>query len=664
MFQTNLREIDANLDVEQVLDYIHAHGADVWLINAGGILSFYPTHLTFQTRNPYLSQRPSGDLLGDAVAAAHARGVHLLARMDFSKVSTRIAAEHPDWCYVSPTGQSQSVAGLVSVCPSGAYYQEKSFAALDEVMERYPVDGFFFNWFGFNEIDYSKVYNGVCNCLSCQRAFGAFSGGAELPTGPTSPTYGVWRAFSAATIADLTDRLRTHIAARRPDAFLLGRTADVIFHEANNALGRQLWHHATSEEVSAPKAFQPDTPVLVNAVTFMDMPYRMAGEQPEHFAQYFAQTLSRGGNPSTYIMGAPGQIPYPCLPVAGQITRFHKRWRQVYDGMVPCAGTGLVRPKQLARSAADHDQAIAEFRGLYSALQQGHVPFDVVPQERIVEMESNGSLARYSVLVLPDLGELTPHTATTLDQFVERGGRLVATGSTAFGEDGRVQLACLAAEQRLAATTSANLLWSTYIAPRSDLPAQHTYAGPIAPIYGAYHYCAWRGGAEHHLKMLARAPYGPPEKAYGHEAVDHPGYVMWRHGLGRSATVPWTIGRGYRDLGLTVERDLILSIVRDLLGDDEPLCVDAPEQVEVTVHRNDKRTIVHLVNMSGAHPSGFSAPLPIRGAALSLSGVCKFAGARALVSDVECAVAQDDLRIRVSVPEFDLFEVIVIEEAE
>ena len=38
---------------------------------------------------------------------------------------------------------------------------------------------------------------------------------------------------------DLTDRLRAHIAARRPNVFLLGRTADVIFHEANDAVGRQ-----------------------------------------------------------------------------------------------------------------------------------------------------------------------------------------------------------------------------------------------------------------------------------------------------------------------------------------------------------------------------------------------------------------------------------------
>jgi hypothetical protein len=665
MFQTNLREIDATLDVERVLDFIQAHGADVWLVNAGGILSFYPTDLPFQTRNPYLAQRLSGDLLGDAVQAAHARGIHLLARMDFSKVSRRIAAEHPEWCYVSPTGQSQSIRDLISVCPSGAYYQEKSFAALDEVMDRYPVDGFFFNWFGYNEIDYGKVYHGVCHCLSCQRAFDAYCAGADLPAGPASPTYGVWRTFSAATIADLTDRLRAHIAARRPNAFLLGRTADVIFHEANNAPDRQLWHHATSEEVSAPRAYRPDVPVLVNAVAFMDMPYRMAGEEPEHFAQYFAQTLSRGGNPSTYIMGTPGQIPYPCLPVAGEITRFLKRWRHVYDGMVACARTGLVRPKQLTRSAVDHEQATAEFRGLYSALQQGHVLFDVVPQERLAEMDSNGSLARYSVLVLPDLGELTLDAISTLDDFVARGGRVLATGSSGFGADGSVQLACLAAERRLASTTKADLLWSTYIAPSESINGdQHRYAGPIAPIYGAYHYCAWRSGAQHRLRMLARAPFGPPEKAYGHEPVDHPGYVMWRHGQGRSATIPWTIGRGYRDLGLTVERDLVLSVIRELLDDEEPVSADLPEQVEVTVHQNGARTIVHLVNMSGARPTGFGKPLPVRHGTLRVRGARAATAARALVSDTSCVVTGDTDGISVALPELGLFEVIVIGESE
>jgi hypothetical protein len=659
MFQTNLREIDATLDAEAVLDYIQQHGADAWLVNAGGILSFYPTDLPFQTRNPYLEQRPGGDMLGDAVKGAHARGLRLVARMDFSKVAAKIAAEHPEWLYVSPSGQSQVYSGLFSVCPNGQYYQEKAFLALDEVIDRYPVDGFFFNWFSFNEVDYSKVYNGVCHCLSCQRAFKAYSGHDTLPDSPQSPTYGIWRTFSASVIAALTARFKDHIAKRRPDAFLLGRTANLIFHEANNALGRELWHHATGESVSAPKSQRPDVPVLVNSVAFMDMPYRLAGEEPNQFAQYLVQTISRGGNPSTYIMGTPGLIPYPCLPVAGEITRFHKKWRDVYTDMRPTARTGLVLPKQAARSAADHERATAEYRGFYEALQQTHVPFDVVPQDGIVEMAASGGLARYSVLILPDLGELAAETAQTLDAFVAEGGRLLSTGSSGLANDGSIQLASLAAESQLA-VTQGQALWSTCVGPdQSERTSPHQYLGPVLPVFGAYHFCAWKDDAERRQVMLARAAFGPPEKAYGYEPVEHPGYAIQAHGKGRTAMVPWTIGRSYRDLGLTVARDAAQALVQELLAGDEVVSVDLPESVEITVHKTGERLVIHVVNMSGARRSNFGPPLPVRGGSLRVRGAGTTA--RALVNDAPCQTTRDGDWTSIALPEIDLFDVIVID---
>ncbi len=661
MFQTNLREIDAGLNVERVLDFIQTHGANTWLVNAGGILSFYPTDLPFQTRNPALSRRVSGDLLGDAVTAAHARGLRLMARMDFSKISATIAAEHPEWCYVSPTGQMQTVHGLISVCPSGGYYQERTFDILDEVMARYPVDGFFFNWFGFNEVDYSKVYHGVCHCLSCQRAFSRYSGLHELPTGPTSPNYAAWLRFSADTIRNLTERLRAHIADRRPDACLLGRTGDIIFHEANNALGRPLWPHATSEAVSVARAYRPQVPVLVNAVTFFDMPYRMAGEQPEHFAQYFVQTIARGGNPSTYIMGTPGQIPYPCLPVAGEITRFHRRWHHVYDGMRPIAKTALVRPDRLSQTATAHQHATAEFRGIYTAMQELHIPFDVIPQEQIVAMQENGSLARYAVIVLPDLGSLAAETAAILDAFVQAGGRVVATGSSGLGSDADADLGCLVAARQRAVTTDAETLRSTYLVPgQVDTGDANVYAGPVVPVYGAYHYCEWKPDTKERWVLLARAPYGPPEKAYGNAPVHHPGYVLAEYGRGRSATIPWTIGRAYHDLGLSVVKDLLGTVVIELLAGEEVISTDLPEQVEITLHRTGSAVVIHLINMSGARRANFGTPVTVRGGTLHLTGMGATATAHALVGDVACAVAQNGDHFSVTVPEFGLFEVVVV----
>jgi hypothetical protein len=44
-----------------------------------------------------MSSRPSGDPIQNAATAARAKGLRLLARMDFSKVSTEIVDKHPEW---------------------------------------------------------------------------------------------------------------------------------------------------------------------------------------------------------------------------------------------------------------------------------------------------------------------------------------------------------------------------------------------------------------------------------------------------------------------------------------------------------------------------------------------------------------------------------------
>lgn len=85
--------------------------------------------------------------MGDAVAPAHARGVRVISRVDFSKVHRDVAEEHTHWCFVSPSGEPQVYNGLHSTCPSGPYYQERAFD-IGEILDRYPVDGFFFNGFG------------------------------------------------------------------------------------------------------------------------------------------------------------------------------------------------------------------------------------------------------------------------------------------------------------------------------------------------------------------------------------------------------------------------------------------------------------------------------------------------------------------------------------
>ena len=79
VFQTNIPEVDSGLDVQRNVRDVLDVSCTAWLLNTGGIVSHYPSTLDHQHPSPWLKDRPSGDLVGDAVEAAHAAGLRYMA---------------------------------------------------------------------------------------------------------------------------------------------------------------------------------------------------------------------------------------------------------------------------------------------------------------------------------------------------------------------------------------------------------------------------------------------------------------------------------------------------------------------------------------------------------------------------------------------------------
>jgi len=646
-FQTNLREIDAGLDVDATLDAIEEYGADTWLLSVGGIVANYPSALRSQTVNPALTARASGDLVGDAVAAARRRGIRVLGRMDFSKIDARRAEEHPEWCFVDPDGAPQLYHGYRSVCPSGGYYQREMFSVVSEVLERYDVSGFFFNWMSFNERDYSRRYWGVCRCEACLVAFRAHSPGVEHPTGPDSPGYPRWQSFAAGVLDDLHARMRDHIRAIRPDvALILGDRADITFHEANNAVGRPLWHHRTAEAVSAARSGDASRPVFVNAVGFVDMPYRWAGEDPHHFAQYLLQAIAHGAQPSTYVMGTPADSPYEALRVGGEITRFHRDNADLYDGLASDARVALVR----ATGAADSDdgRSTAEFQGWYLALTEKHVPFDVVRQDRLGDVGPD----RWSLLILPDVGALGPEGAAAVEAALAGGGTVVATGGSLWSS-GALQVGDepLARQQAVFATEESVRSLHLPLGPGGDL----------APVVGGFRVLDPGPAAEVAWPALGRSLYGPPEKCYGHEPTTHPGWVAGDVAGGRLALVPWLPGLVYRELGLSRVRDAVVDRVLALASAPLRLGTDLPAALQLVPGRTATSTVVHLLNRSGDAAGRFVAPLEISPGTLRLPAHGTPVSVRARVAGTELPWELDGTDVVVRTPAVRRFEVVQLQ---
>jgi hypothetical protein len=671
ILQTNIREVDSGMDVQQVVRDIVDFGCNTWLLNAGGIVSHYPSRLPHQHPSPWLKERPSGDLLGDAIEEAHKQGVRVIARCDFSKLHRDQFEQHPDWFFVSRSGQRQVYEGLYSACPSGPYYQEKSLEVIAEILDRYAVDAFFFNWFGMSTRDYSGTYHGICQCQNCRRRFGAFSGGLALPTEESyaDPGYPVWRRYTEEMLEEIAGRVRALIKSRRPDvALLLRYNPDISFHEINNAVERPLplWRYHTGEAAKTSASAYPEKPVAINAVMFWDLPYRFSAEQPGLTELVLAQVIANGANPYAYVLGhtrnQPDRKNFPAVRRALQFHKANERW---YDGRLPASDVLVVSPTQSEEAYGDRGAGLTQdaYRGVYRALAESHIPFDVLPDTRLGEAAADGRLGRYRAIVLPNAAALTDEQVALLDRYVGDGGGLVATFETATrGGDGaprpggEVGLESLGVGRVLTRRDGAKELRGSYLRVTERADLAELPETDVVALDRAFLYVEPREGAIPSLRLIGPSRYGPPEKCWWDETLEtqHPGLLWHRHGRGRTAYFPWPVDALFSAHSLPA--------VASVAGGRQ-VETDLPAVVEVTVdvQPSSGATLVHLVNGSGHQDRSYFEPAPFDQRRLSVRTAQAVRRVTSAAQGQELPFEQADGVVRVRLPRLELLELLVLE---
>ncbi|MBI3973887.1 MAG: hypothetical protein HY332_21630 [Chloroflexi bacterium] len=693
--QTNIREPDAAMDVQAVGQDILDFGANAWLLNTAGIVSFYPTQLEYQYSTPYLQERPSGDLIGDARAWSRAHGVRLLSRLDMSKAHPHVWEAHRDWFYVSPQGQSQIYNGLYSTCMNGPYYQEKTFQILAEILARYQPDGVFFNAFSFPLADYSRNYWGICQCVNCQHRFDEwYSLALPKEENPADPAYRAWLRFRNRVSENLTCRIHTFLQEHSPETayFRAGRHSDVPTHEVNNAVGRPLplWRFGAGETARASRTARPDAPVDILTVYFLDIPYRFAAEQPGLVGLHHAQTLASAGTMHHYVLGTTKQRDRKGFPLVRRLFQYQAAHADHYRGLASAARVLLVRPQHgvVTRGA----EGGAPYRGAYRALVEAHLPFDVLDGGLLGEKAEQGALGQYRAIVLPNAAGLDDRQVAALDAFVQAGGGLVATHETSrydgdgaprpvATDSGRAAQAGAFGLQSLGATavlTRSDAMRGAYLQVTPEVVAEFGagFGAPGAPdgteliaLDQSYLYVAAKPQARTSLTLIPPFRYGPPEKCYGETPTTHPGVLWYQYGQGRTAYFPWPVDRLFHDVGMPEYRELLRVAVTWVAGGaPSPVVMDpaTPPCVEVTVHDQPatSRRLVHLVNFSGHQDRAFHDPLEIRDLALRVQAPTGGAvrRARALVRGQELPLqAESDGWVRLTVPSLGLLEAIALE---
>lgn len=639
LLQTNLREIDATMDLDRYLEEVEQFGADVVLFNVGGIVANYPTNLEFHYRNPHMK----GDLVGTVLRRLHGKGIRMIGRFDFSKINERFAAQHPEWLYVSESGHHVNYNGQVHTCVSGGYQQEYMFKILGEAVDRYPLDGVFFNMIGYKERDYSGNQYGICQCENCRRLFREFAG-LDLPRRSQENTEALrkYAEFTRMMQDRQFQRVHGFLKARRPDLAICTYTStgvDVIRKESNSALGRGTYHDTDKAKFTLLTCGQRQ---LANAaVHFIRIPYRHAAVSPYLTARRLWQHMVNGAWLDFYCIGPlQRQEDRTGLSLAAEIYRFHRDHRKWLQDTRPAGDVGLVR------------QGDDEYLGLVEILSENHIAYDLISLDQTIPQQ-------IKLVIVPDAHELEREACSHLDRFVQQGGKVLLTGGIPKSLKcmGKTTLSEVRPPQKGAYVRIRD-------EDRSKLAVPALRDLDLVFLDGTFRIYRTEDDVQGWLRFIPGDMFGPPEKCYYRTVSDHPALLLREYDTGQAACFTLEIGRHYHQQAHTGHAALVVGAIDQLLEADRRVKVEAPPLVEINLREDVASGFewVSLYNHSGQRGPAIHAPLPLGPVTIRFQPKRKIARVMRLSADDRLPFDEEsDGTITVTLPQLKLYDVVVFE---
>lgn len=635
LIQNNLREVDADLDVDKLIDELQRFGANTLMMNAGGIFAFYPSKLEYQYVTPYLKK----DLLGEAVEKAHRAGMRFIARFDFSKAHESIYAKRPEWFYRSREGKPVNYYGIMHTCLNGGYQQEYSMEIIGEVLDNYPVDGIFFNMFGYQFWDYSGNRYGICHCDSCKARFKAMKG-LDLPEdeSPDNPVMRIYRQFQEETQRDILEKIGKFVRSRRPDVAINTyhhHEVDLIRHESNTSLTRPHPRspYSAAENVMPVFGSWKDKFISNCSINAVDLAWRFTAVSPEETAIRLYGNIANGSGLDFCIIGAfEGYTDTVNYDTVRRVFQFHKKHEELFGSFISVSDIILVKPDPHMTRDPHQAKGNEEYRGLFKMLKELHAVFDVVEQDRLAARL--GELPA-RIVMLPGIEDLQEETLEALADWQRRGGSVIATGGAlANRPDALERLFGSHKVYRLENTDAAYV----EVDDAAMFPALAGRSWLV--VTGTFTALETGDGHEQRLRLIHPSTFGPPERAYGHTPSEQFGLVI-RPGAadkraddladgakgagasahaGAGAYIGWGIGAYYFRQGFEDVKRVLDAVLDRLLGGRRTLRTDAHPSVEVTFYRlPDGSHLLQCINLTGFNGVTYLPPLPLRGLAFELA---------------------------------------------
>jgi hypothetical protein len=656
LIQNNLRAKDAAMDRQALIERLKELSCNVLLLNTGGLMAFYPSALDFHYRSPWLG---GGDLTGDMVKLCHDNGIRYMARFDFSKVHESIYAKHPEWAYRSLKGEVINYNGMVHVCINSEYQRNCSLAILEEVTEKYPIDGVFFNMFGYTTRDYSNNYHGICQCGNCKAMFRERYG-KDLPRAedPDDPVFHLYQRFKTETVHEVLDNIHRLIKGKSAEIAISTYTdykVDIVKKESNTEIHRPLpvWEYSSSENHQSVEGTWDDKLISNVCINATSINYRFQGVHSPHVALRFYEALASGAGLDFCIIGVFDDYPdRKNLPVVKDIFKFHKEHEDYFGNFDAVPDVLLVKP----RFNSSTYRISEEYLGIFKMLKESHISFRVVEQFAIKPEHTKD--ARLILCADPEPADAL---LDVLEDAAAKRTPLVWTG-TAWRDSPSPRFMKLFSIQDAGATGKGRWAY-LYNGPKELFTSLREtdwtlFDGPEVPVKGVE-------GCTYALEKISSGFFGPPEMCGGNEPGGE--YALLINDPNKTMLFPFQPGSLYMRYGYDEYRHIIIDSLCNKGWLKPSLSVEAHPMVEVFLNRYQQNKApalynIQMINLSGYNGVSFHRPVPVKNIPLTitLSGGDVPREMVSLVSGRKLPFEVKGSELSFSIPLLDVYEMIVI----
>jgi hypothetical protein len=635
--QTNITEKDPDrYDIPWWREFWKRTQVQGVIINAGGIVAYYPSKYPLQHRAEFLGNR---DLYGELAKAAHEDGLVVVARMDSNRTAEDFFKQHPDWFTRDSSGNPYRAADKFITCINSPYYDEYLPSVLTEIIDRSHPEGFADNsWSGLTR-------DSICYCENCKRKFHDKTGHA-LPTKHdwSDPVYRQWIDWNYARRLEIWDlNNRTTNAAGGPACLWFGMNSGSITGQSRSfrdckAIFERAEMVFLDHQSRGPAGFEENagTGKLVHSVLGWEKlapesmamyeagrnSFRIASKPAVEARMWMIEGFAGGIQPWWHHIGAYHED-RRMYHTAEPLMKWYAANERYMVNRRPLASIGIAW-SQRNTDFYGQDRAAelvdAPYRGFVESLVRARIPY--VPLH-IDHLEREA--ANLKVLILPNLAAMSDAQCAAVRKFVAGGGALIATGVTSlYNESGDPRsdygfaelfgthyTGTPGAEKNWAAQTQHSYLrltpelrgrvWGPHVdGEPKPLGERHpvlrgfdetdimAFGGALAPL-------KIESDVTMPLTFIPPFPIYPPETSWMREPkTDIPGLIV----KGRVAFLPADIDRRYSRDHLPDHADLLANIVRWAADGNIPLKVEGHGLFDCNAYTQPGRVILHVVNLT------------------------------------------------------------------